>query len=500
MDSLTKEPRWTRQISRGARVLRRLLNLKIPTISQYLRALKQKRKNARRVRKYLTNGRDASPTPSVETRATLFRRPHIAELIRPRKQDCYFLRLPVELQRQILGYCHRGRLGRIAKTCRQFYDICLYHHLYDANICSSANGLVLTKLAERPNFRRAVRNLRLGVYPPEGWRNCSEEEEEESDLEDSDSWGDADSAIFYDDLDPSYNSPEMMTALSNRHFEGVQTAEIKYPVSQLKSFIEIINALADNTPSKFDKLSIQLEDEAESVEVRLTVDETDFIRYPAGISHLKSRITSAMGTFDYFPMFRPSANTLNIVDINCCLWNSRCGPSEAVVCPLVKILRVTRDIASSPDIARSMSQVFPNVEELALKPVERGGRNSDDSNITKSRAWYSQWGTLKHVKKVRIEFHELNDWAKWEQARCGLNDILPGPLPITAKWSRIFISQWFEVGMRGLEAVHIRSGLAGEIYDIFGRYRADSSWEWQSAYMPMSSRLGFYRYCFTGNG
>ncbi|KAF3226418.1 hypothetical protein TWF191_004680 [Orbilia oligospora] len=77
---------------------------------------------------------------------------------------CYFVKLPAELRTEILSYFPRWQLLKISTTCKDFRSTCLRHYIKEVHIRTSNRGGCLKLLERYPEFRLAVRYLKVDIF------------------------------------------------------------------------------------------------------------------------------------------------------------------------------------------------------------------------------------------------------------------------------------------------------------------------------------------------
>ncbi|KAK6513179.1 hypothetical protein TWF506_009343 [Arthrobotrys conoides] len=283
---------------------------------------------------------------------------------------CLFLNLPVELQIEILSYCPRGSFGRIAKTCRQFYDICLREHLRTIEIRATYYSAALEKLTQRPHLRSAVRDLTVYIEKPDTWPYLHY------------SYRDgptpfpgsrvSDRAFPEDRLYPRFyfSLGQLEDAISRHFFDNVRSIRIEAGIEFVKSFVPTLLFIKHHRPERLEDLSIRLEDVAylrfkDEILARAGMGR---IQLPGGLKSLDIRISEYLTPWDMADILGPSADTLTFVDIDTCFLRQRCRLDDVVVCPNVKVLKVGGDCFKDALCGKVIDKMFPNVESLYLNP------------------------------------------------------------------------------------------------------------------------------------
>ncbi|KAF3187493.1 hypothetical protein TWF225_004200 [Orbilia oligospora] len=307
--------------------------------------------------------------------------------------------LPVELTTMIFSYFPDCSLVTVGQTCHRFYQICLRERLKSFSICTSKSSILLKILEERADLRPAVRNLRIVIEPPDGWPLIKNQNEYlpyvNSQL--------LPCYIFWCLL-PPFNKPEVQNAISKHFFDNVRHIEIKGDVDHLRSFIEIINCLSDHRPLRLRSLSIKLGDTWDQGEMELTQSELGLIRYPRGLTSLQMHVSDCLRPFNMLVVFGLSTDTLTMVDITTCYLRERYDFDQLVVCPNVKVLKVTRDLYYGQSRVEIFVWMFPNVDTLYLNPkLVIYGNAWVTADYVWPDPWLLQWTAMKNVKTIEIQ-------------------------------------------------------------------------------------------------
>ncbi|KAK6343695.1 hypothetical protein TWF730_011285 [Orbilia blumenaviensis] len=356
--------------------------------------------------------------------------PHPAETP---TENSHLVKLPLEIQTEIISYVPRDSLLGVSKTCRQLRAISLRQYFRKACICTETYGCSLKLLRRYPDLRPAVRHLQLSFSPTlfVGAARATME----SDLKARGSgYGTTKRAYAESDSEASdpceqlagekaptggSSSPRLLgrtkilAAVSERYFQNLTQIHINCPASQANFLKYFINLLSKHQPAHLTSLSMRLQGSG-SAEMRERGWDQSEISFPAGMKHITYGVNPFGVLFSISTLIGPSLDTLISLSMTSHAFKKFWFPPGSV-CPTLKIFKTDRRECSI-ETADKMNRHFPNLEELWFKDYSNldmmrvifsmrnaaAGQLKAEHIRPQTWAWCSGWKTLKHVKRVRI--------------------------------------------------------------------------------------------------